>query len=208
MSEPFIIYALPRSRTAWLSKFLSYKDWNCYHEQAVYMRDIGDIEALFDCPNTGTAETAAIAARHLIRYLVPNIKEVAVIRPVDEVVDGIMNMDVGGIATYDREKLQKIMAYEHQLLSRVAKEPNVLAVNFEDLECEDTCAEIFEHCLPYQFDKAWWESLRERNIQRDMKALLSYYYKNVDAVNAFKKHAKSELRKLCRMGVIWKELRV
>ncbi len=29
--RPFVVFGLPRSRTAWLSRFLTYGDWVCGH---------------------------------------------------------------------------------------------------------------------------------------------------------------------------------
>jgi hypothetical protein len=41
--RPFMIFALPRSRTAWLSEFLSYQGWTCWHEIAIQMRDFSEV---------------------------------------------------------------------------------------------------------------------------------------------------------------------
>ena len=57
MTTPFLIYALPRSRTYWLSKFLSYGDWVCGHDQIRYFRTIDDIKGWLNLPATGSAET-------------------------------------------------------------------------------------------------------------------------------------------------------
>lgn len=202
MKQPFIIYALPRSRTAWLARFLSYRGFMCYHEQAIFMRSLKDVRAFFRRSNIGTAETAAAPGRCLIRYVAPNIKEVVVFRPVDEVVESMMNVDVGGVATYDRAALKKSMEYNERVLRRVAADPKVLSVNYHDLDKPETCARIFEHCLPYKFDQAWWESLKDINVQVNVKDVLLYYYSNRPAIEAFKKYCKSELRALCRMGLI------
>lgn len=207
MINPFIIYALPRSRTAWLSNFLTYGDWTCHHEHAIFMRSIGDIKDFFSHPNIGCAETAAVAGRHLIHSVCPNIKEVVILRPVDEVVDSFMNLDISDIATYNREKLQKVIAYEDRMLRKITEEPNVLTVNFEDLKHEETCAKIFEHCLPYKFDKTWWESLKNKNIQVDVKDYIVYYHKHKGAIEEFKRCCKRELRRLYYAGLIPKKVK-
>ena len=31
----FIVFAMPRSRSYWLSRFLSYEGWHCGHEEAL-----------------------------------------------------------------------------------------------------------------------------------------------------------------------------
>lgn len=202
MTTPFIIYALPRSRTAWLANFLSYKEYKCHHEQAIFMRNMDNVKEFFSRPFIGSSETAAAPGRKLILSVVPNMKEVVILRPVNEVVDSMMNVDVGGVASYDREKLQKGMEYGDRILRKIAKDPNVLTISYADLDKQETCAAIFEHCLPYKFDKSWWESLKDKNIQADAKAVLGYYFKNRAPIEAFKKYCKSELRRLMRAGQI------
>lgn len=204
MSAPFILYALPRSRTAWLSKFLTYGEWFCHHERAIEMRSMGEVKSFFNRPNTGTVETAAAQGRALIRHAIPNIKEVVILRPVNEVVNAMMRIDVSGVATYNRDILQRNMEYGDRELRKIAQDKNVLVVNYDDLKNPETCAMIFEHCLPYKFNIKWWESLKDTNIQVDVKSILKYYQKNRDAVEAFKKHCKRELIKLCRLGEIRK----
>jgi hypothetical protein len=40
MMAPYLIFALPRSRTAWLAHFLTYRDWTCLHEHAIQVEII------------------------------------------------------------------------------------------------------------------------------------------------------------------------
>lgn len=207
MNRPFIIYALPRSRTAWLSNFLTYGDWFCGHEKAINMRNLEDVKAYFSRPNVGAVETAAAQGYYLLRYLVPNIREIVILRPVNEVVDSIMNMDVSEVATYDRDILQRNMEYGDRMLRKIARSPNVLSLNYSDLDDLEKCKEIFEHCLPYKFDQKWWRVWKDRNIQVDVKKVLSYYIQNRSAIEEFKRYSKVELRKLCRMGKISTRMR-
>jgi hypothetical protein len=207
MTTPFIVYALPRSRTAWLSHFLSYKEWRCGHEQAVTMRRMQNVEAFFNRPNIGTVETAAAQGRHLIRHIVPDIKELVVLRPVDEVVDSLLASDISGVAVYDKVKLKRNMEYGVRELRKISNEPGVFTMDYQDLKKKEVCAKVFEHCLPYAFDETWWESFKDRNIQVDVKAALEYYFKHKIAVENFKKHCKSELRRLCRSGLVSNKIR-
>lgn len=197
---PFIIYALPRSRTAWLAKFLTYGEWTCYHEQAIYMTNMEDVKALFECPNIGMAETAAAQGRYLIRHVVPDIREVVILRPVEEVVESMMAVDISGLATYDKTALRKGMEYSDRVLQKISKDPNVLTVNYCDLDKPEVCARIFEHCLPYVFDRDWWESMKDKNIQADVRAVIRYYYKYKETIEAFKRHCKSEILRLHRLN--------
>jgi len=197
---PFIIYALPRSRTAWLSRFLTYNDYTCYHEQAIFARSLSDIKTFFK-GNMGTAETAAAQGRPLIHYVCPDIKEVVILRPVNEVVESMIKA-AEGIAAYNKPLLQRNMEYGDRQLRKMAKDPNVLCVDYADLQNEKTCAMIFEYCLPYQFDKDWWEFMKNKNVQANVGAIINYYHRHRADIEGFKRHCKSELRRLCYDGQI------
>jgi hypothetical protein len=194
----FIVYALPRSRTCWLSVFLTYGQWICHHEAAAFMRSIADVVAFFARPNRGTVETAAAPGWRLLQHHVPHLRVAVIRRPVEEVVHSVMHMDTGGIATYDEARLRPLMVREARDLDRIAAQPGVLSLAYADLEQEAACAALFEHCLPYRFDRDWWQDLRHRNIQADIAGKLIYYFRNRDAIEQFKRDCASELRQLAR----------
>lgn len=202
MAEPFIIYALPRSRTAWLAHFLSYRDWRCGHEQAMYMRSIADIKALFALECVGTVETAAAQGWRIIHAHCPSMRQVVIRRPVNQVVDAMMKIDLKGVAIYDRERLTKGIAYGDRMLEQVARQPGVLSFNYDDLELESVCKKIFEFCLPYRFDKGWWEKCRHQHIEVNVAEVVAYYYEHFEEINSFKRECWRELRRLAREGEI------
>lgn len=200
--SPFIIYALPRSRTAWLSAFLTYRDWRCFHEAAITLRSIEDTKSFLGQPRIGVAETAAAPGWKMLRHYFPQSRIVVVHRPVEEVVDAMMNVDISGVARYDRALLERNMQRIDRSLDRIAAQPDVLTVGYADLDREDVCAAIFEHCLPYPHDHAWWAIMRRRNIQADARQVLRYYADHRDAVERFKLLCKSEMRRLAYAGLI------
>lgn len=202
MTPPFIIYALPRSRTAWLSRFLTYRKWTCFHEAAIVMRTMDDVDGFFSRPCTGTAETAAAPGWQLLHHRVAGLRAVVVRRPIDEVVGSMLALDVGGIAVYDEAKLRQIMTYEDRVLKTISEQPGTLSLAYSDLDQEDACATVFERCLPYKFPRDWWLTLRERNVQADAASVLRYYHANRAGVDSFKSACKSEMRALARDGHI------
>lgn len=196
MTEPFIIYSMPRSRTAWLSAFLSYKDWTCHHEMAVQMRSISDVRALFSQPRTGTVETGVAQGWWLVEHEAPGIKKVVVRRPVIEVVQSLLDADLGGVATYDRTTLGSHMTYTARMLDKIASQSGVLVIDHADLVKMETAKAVFEHCLPYGFDVPWWGRMKNRNIQVSIREHLRYYHENIQGISTFKRNAKSYLREL------------
>lgn len=194
---PFIIYALPRSRTAWLAAFLTYGEWVCHHEQAIFLRHPSDIKERFSRAKTGYAETAAAAGWALIHRACPDVREVVIRRPVEDVIESVMAVDISGVAVYDRRRLEAGMKRGIRSLERISAHPGVLTVNYADLEREDVCAEIFEHCLPYRFDRDWYRSMAPKNIQADVKAVLTYFFANKPEIDNFKAECKRELWNIC-----------
>jgi hypothetical protein len=201
MTTPFIIYALPRSRTAWLSKFLSYGEWTCYHEQTAYANSLEEVSAFFSHPHTGTAETVATTGRALLKHHIPGLKEVVILRPIEEVIRSANNIYLGGEFVLDQDILRKGLIRAERELRRISEDKNVLTVKYEDLNKEDACVQVFEFCLPYKFDKDWWESLRYNNIQVDTLELLRYRRENIGAFDAFKKHCRDEMKKMIRNNI-------
>lgn len=164
----FVVFALPRSRTAWLSRFLSYGEWTCGHEELRHMRSLDDVKSWLSQPCTGTVETSAAP---FWRLLPPGMKVVTVRRSVDEVVASLarLGFDPGAMLPLMRRLDAKLNQIE-------AREPNVVSVRSQDLDNEAVCAGLFEHCLPYRHDTAWWARWAPVNVQCDMRAMVRYAF--------------------------------
>jgi hypothetical protein len=80
MMAPFVVFSSPRSRTFWLSKFLSVGGWHCGHEELRYARDLGDVKTWLAMPRTGTVETAASPFWRTLRDLAPDARVVILIQ--------------------------------------------------------------------------------------------------------------------------------
>ena len=96
MSEslPFVVFALPRSRTFWASRFLSYGGWACGHDEALHVRALDDVRSWFAQPYVGTVETAAAPFWRLLHAVCPQAKVVVIRRPVSDVVTSLMALGV------------------------------------------------------------------------------------------------------------------
>lgn len=196
--RPFIVYTAGRSRTAWLSAFLSYGSVQCHNEVAIRFRNMEDVAGFFATGRTGSAETGAAPGWRLINHHVPGIRSVVVRRPIEEIIASFARSEVAHIAAIDEDRLRRVITYEDRCLRRISAQPGTLTVDFADLGHADTCARVFEHCLPYRFDPQWWGFLRGQNIQADVADLFSYYRDNRDAIEGFKRAAKRDLTALAR----------
>ena len=172
MPPPFIVLGLPRSRTAWLARFLTYGDWKCGHDELRHARSLDDVSTWFSQPCIGSVETAAAPWWRLLDQLAPGARIAVVRRPVNEVVDSVMRIMGNGM---DRATLTTAMAYLDRKLDQIeARLPGVLSVNFHDLGDERVCATLFEHCLLLRHNHEHWAALDQTNVQIDLPAMMRY----------------------------------
>lgn len=182
--SPFVIFALPRSRTTWLSQFLSYGGWHCGHEESRHFRSLDDLKNWLSQPMTGSAETAAAPFWRMLPKYRPDAKVVVVRRPVEDVVESLLRLDMHGSAQFDRDTLTRHMTRLDGKLGQIERRlPNVLSVQFPELGNEATAARVFEHCLPFAFVPSWWRKWRHVNVQCSMPALARYYAANRTAMD-------------------------
>jgi hypothetical protein len=188
----FIIFGLPRSRTFWLSRFLCYGDWHCGHDEIRYLRGLDDIAAWFKQENTGTVETAAAPWWRLVNHYAPDTRMITIRRDPEEV---IRSMQALGFSNSEvlRKQIYKLDCKLDQLERR---NQQVLSFKFEDLTQEETCAKIFEHCLPYRHDRTWWQSMADLNLQINMRALMRYMDAHHPQLEKLEKTAKQKVLSL------------
>lgn len=170
----FLILALPRSRTFWLSKFLSYGDFECGHEEARHLRTIEDARIWLNQEKRGTVETSVAPFWRLFRDFNPSLRVVTIRRPVAEVVAGLMGLNMMGVCEYNEVALTHRMMRLDAKLDQIEKRLGALSVKFSDLDDEQTIKRIFETCLPYPFDSAWWEYAKAHDLQCNMRAMMRY----------------------------------
>lgn len=184
---PFVILALPRSRTFWLSRFLTYGDWTCGHEELRHARSMEDIASWLAQPCTGTVETAAAPWWRTLRRACPDARVVTVRRPVAEVVDSLAALG------FDRAVMGPAMRRLDMKLDQIeARVPGVLSVRFADLADERTCAAVFEHCLPHQHDLEWWRVTSALNLQVNVPAMVRYHRAHAAQMNKLAAIAKHQ----------------
>jgi hypothetical protein len=201
-APPFIIYSLGRSRTAWLSAFLTYENWTCYHEHAQTLRTPGDLREFLNRPRTGTAETTSAQAWRLIRHYRPDIRSVVIKRPIEDALAAFVRAGKPYGIAYDEPTLRKNLEYGDRCLDQISAMPGTLTLAYGDLDTEAGARAVFEHCLPYAFDREWWWSLAGKNIQVNFPAFFAYYRQHRDEIEAFKHACRAELSRLRRAGEI------
>ena len=155
------------------------------------MRGLDDVKAWLSQENTGSAETAAAPFWRLLCKYRTDAKVVIVRRPVNEVVDSLLALDMQEAVQFDRYALTKRMRQLNAKLDQIEHRIPVLSVSFADLVQQESCAHIFEYCLPYSHDRDWYARLASVNIQCSMPAMVRYATANriqLDKLSSVARH--------------------
>jgi GNAT superfamily N-acetyltransferase len=183
----FIVYSLPRSRSYWLSRFLTYGNWYCGHDEVRHLRSLDDVASWCKLPNTGTVETGAMSFWRLVP---DHWKAVTVRRPVDEVVASMRQFGL----SLDWDVFAKFMRRLDRKLDQIERRvPNVLRVTFEELRTEAACQAVFEHCLPFRHDARWWRSIALVNMQCHLSHVMNYMHAYAPQLDKLAKVAKHRM---------------
>lgn len=160
------------------------------------MRSLDDVKTWLSIEKTGTCETAAAPFWRLLPKYAPNTKIVTVRRPVVEVMESLGKLDV----QHDEALLKSRLEHLDRKLDQIERRlPDVRSVQFSDLPQERVCASLFEHCLPYKHDPAWWRSLDDTNIQINYPALVRYVTAHMQ--DLVRLAAQAKLAITCDMAV-------
>ena len=163
--QPFVVFSLPRCRSKWLSLFLQHGPWQCGHEEIRHCRSLDDVASWLAQPFIGTVETSVAP---FWRLLPDGVRVVTVRRAVPDVVASFHR---AGLAFDEPMMLRTMQRLEHKLDQIERRLPDVLAVRYSDLQDEETCAAVFEHCLGLPHDRAWFAAASPVNLQINLHHL-------------------------------------
>lgn len=172
----FVVFSLPRSRSTWLSLFLSYKGRVIGHDIG---SDCASPEDFLDRLGEGTCETGAVFAWRRIREARPDCKFVLVYRRPQDVCASLERFGLNG---YWAEMHDRLL-FMDQI---AAQEPQTLVLSYDDLTDPSKCAKLFEYCLDEPFDLDWWVRMDAINVQTDMPKQLGKLIRNHAKLEALK----------------------
>ena len=166
---PFIIYCLPRSRSAWLAHFLDYPmarpRQHVAHDVAPLCRSVSNfVKAYTEEGMWGSIEIAGVIGWQVIRKELPNLKTIVVKRPLQEVYNSLMQL---GIQPHLNN-----LAELNELLDVVSDQPGVHTISSTSLDSPMMCKWLFEYCLELEFDFDWWAHLAPLNIQINLDEVM------------------------------------
>lgn len=197
LPRPYLILALPRSRTFWLANFLSAEaPAPCGHDVLVNCRTTDDFINSMFISMRGSVETAGIAGIRLWRARVPNLRIVLIRRPILDVIASMEKFTVD----FDHDDLWK----KNALLDELALQPDVETIDYSDLDNTDCLNWLWETCNEVPVPAGLATVFKGQNIQIDMEArmhLLQSEQPRISALQADLAERLSELNEHTKLIV-------
>lgn len=159
----FLATGLPRSRTAWMARFLTYGRVTCLHEPSVGFRSMADLAGLLAQPHIGASDSAMALLWPRVARWVPKARFAVVRRPVEDVVASAARLGFADTAAM-RETLAAIEAACDQLSAR----DGTLTLRYDELDTEEGCALLFRQCLGVDLPHEWWLRWRDEHVEADV----------------------------------------
>lgn len=155
---PFLIAALPRSRTAWLARWLAgpNRERLVGHDTAIHVRTVDQfLDQLV--PGVGLVETGVQDGLGVIDLVRPVVRRVVVLRDPTKAAISLM--------TAGWPDMSVELHRRHAVL---ASAPGCTTVSYSDLSDVHCCSWLWEHLLERPFDFDWWQRCDAENIQIDL----------------------------------------
>lgn len=170
----FIVLALPRSRSFWLSKFLSYPPYKCSHDLILQSDSLKHLITNLSSV-TGSVELGLGLAWPLLLNLLPETKIVVIRRDLNDVYRSLHRLGLY-IPVEELEMRDKA-------LEQCSQHPKVKSYSFEDLGNPECCKEIFEYCLNCEWDETWYRAYAGTNIQLDVPKRMQLNMERLAVIN-------------------------
>lgn len=188
MARKFLVLSLPRSRSKWLSVFLSPEGTKgCGHDLIVGCRSVADFASAL-ASRTGSCETGGMVGWKLVRQLMPEVRLLVVRRPVGEVMDSFRRLGFGVDGGLVEERAA--------MLDACSRAEGVTTYPYSALASYGPCKEIFETCLDLSLEDDWFSGLSARNIQIDIRARALEIASNRQGLDSFSLEVLTAVAKL------------
>jgi len=169
--RPFCIIGTPRSRTTWLSKFLTYGDTVCEHDPSMQFKTPKDIYDYFK-PYKGAVDSGlTFLWRNVVA--VPQIKVMAIKRPYDEVK-----------ASFERVEINDIpeMVFTRYEAAFDAMKYEVPIFSYASLFDAAVVKKVFRWAIGEDCPDDWYERWTSTWVQPDISATVQAVQANADGM--------------------------
>ena len=189
-SKPFLVFGLPRSRTAWLSHFLAPRPGAVGHDTGIDCKSISDFIGQFYGANrlAGSCETGAMMAWRVIKHKMPEAKLVVINRSTMDVAFSLGRCGLfPGLLELEQRKTY---------LEAISRLDGVKTYSFQQLARKDVCEQLYEFCNDEPAPTGWWEYYADFNIQVDMEKRMAKLEANAEAIAGLKASVMQEVARI------------
>jgi len=178
MVNAFFIVGLPRTRSSWMSNFLTYKTSFCFHEAIRLCRNIDDMALLFDSvgePNVGDADCRIIEFQADFRRMFPHAKWVYIKRDIKDVIHSLEKRFEFEESYRDTDFCKNLQA-KYEVFE---KEYKPLTFNYDELDKIEVCEKIWDYCIPDSpFSFRRWLQLDVLRVDPAETKMMKYHGKD------------------------------
>lgn len=172
-AQRFLIAALPRSRTTWMSVFTTTGPALCYHDPTVGMSDVSELEALYTSEFYKFVGVCDTGVGFFLDWILPNLmpRTLIIERDPAEVYADLVSLGL----TVTRAQINLL----YDKLRAFKDHPLVMWVPYEALNVKRVMQRIFWHLMPGQpFDEVRYEQLAKINITVNMPMAIAEAERN------------------------------
>lgn len=159
---PFVVFSLPRSRTFWLSRFLS-GDGSvkpCGHDIGAALDTLAEVKNALTGPLAGTVETGSAMGWRWLRKNLPEAQFIIVRRPGSEVA---ASLEACGLRVP-----RSVLDLRGAWLDEIAGRPGTVSLDAAELARPDICAWLFRLCRGMDCSPQWLALNVGANIQLNL----------------------------------------
>ena len=153
----FFITGLPRSRTAWLANFLTYRESFCYHEAIRDVNSLDDLKKLLSNPKykyMGSSDSSLPLFAEKVMNMFPDSKLVVVERDIVKVKKSLNKL------FSEHDEIHNMLKMNMNALGKLKSKYSHLLIQYESLDDVNVCKELWEYCLPdIEFNYERWRML-------------------------------------------------
>lgn len=172
---PCLVIGTPRSRTAWLSAFLSAPDRIFVHEPSVHWRDLDDLRKFLDQPGAAACDSGLTLFWRDAMEMRPDLRLIVVLRPLAEVFDSYERAGIPITPQGRRAIAETFDVANEAFLAR-----NSFSVRMNVLGNVEVCRQLYRFAHGYSPTISWWRHWHELNVQRDWRGQYAAVQKNSD----------------------------
>lgn len=164
MNDRFIVFGLPRSRTAWLSTLFTAGPVFCWHDlsgRCESSDSIADKLTMDGVSSCGVSDPGLVLWADQVISKLPGARLAYVRRDPSECAHSLARV-TGGTAS----DCTPIIEEMNEALDEAQAKHGGHVVSFRDLDSEDAMRELWWHLVPLvRFPKAHWLKMRDLNVQ-------------------------------------------